>query len=75
MKALTGTVNPGANAVPLQKASFDPATGMVKMEADAKNPRSGATVHYVIEGKVDKNIMAGSWTHDNRKGDFKITRN
>jgi hypothetical protein len=72
-KALSGTVNPGANAVALQKATFDPATGVVKMEADAKNPR-GAVIHYVIEGKLDKGTLAGSWNHDNRKGDFKITK-
>jgi hypothetical protein len=73
-KALTGTVNPGPNAVPLTKTSFDPATGAVHMEADAKNPRGGAAIHYVIDGKVANGTMSGSWNHDNRKGDFKITK-
>jgi len=43
------------------------------MEADAKG-RGGQTIHYVIDGKVEKNTMTGSWNHDNRKGDFKITK-
>ena len=72
-KALTGTVNPGPSAVELQKCTFDAKTGVVHMEAEAKG-RRGNDVHYVIDGKVEKNTMTGSWNHDNRKGDFKITK-
>ncbi len=72
-KNLTGTVNPGPNAVEVQKATFNAKTGAIHFEADAKN-RRGATVHYVIDGKVEKDTMTGSWSHDNRKGDFKITK-
>jgi hypothetical protein len=74
-KALTGNVTGGTNVsspIPLQKTSYDAKTGAVHMEADATS--RGRTVHYVIEGKVDKNTMTGSWNHDNRKGDFKITK-
>jgi hypothetical protein len=70
---LTGTVNPGANAVPLTKGSFNKDTGTVTMEADAKT-RDGKTVHYTIEGKVEGTTMSGSWNHDDKKGDFKITK-
>jgi hypothetical protein len=35
-KALTGTVNPGPNAVVLQKCTFDSKSGAIHMEADAK---------------------------------------
>ena len=73
-KALTGTVNPGPNAVAIEKGTFNPATGAVHMEANVKNPRGGAAVHYIIDGKLDKGTMSGSWNHDNRKGDFKITK-
>src|ERR1051326_1126689 len=72
-KALTGNVTGGTNVsspIPLQKTTFDPKTGSVHMEADAMS--RGRTVHYVIDGKVDKGTMTGSWNHDNRKGDFKI---
>jgi len=71
--ALSGTVNPGPTATALQKCTFDAKTGAVHMEADAKN-RKGDTVHYVIDGKVEGSTMSGSWNHDARKGDFKITR-
>ena len=70
---LTGIVNPGPNAITLSKAAYDPATGAVTMEADAQG-RGGATIHYVIEGRVDGNAMMGSWGHDAEKGDFRITR-
>jgi hypothetical protein len=73
-KALTGTVNPGPNAVQLSKSTFNPATGAVHMEADAKNPRGGAAVHYVIDGKIANGVMTGTWNHDNLKGDFKISK-
>lgn len=72
-KALTGTVNPGPSAVVLQKCTFDPKTGAVHMEADAKG-RRGNDIHYVIDGKVENNTMTGTWNHDNRKGDFKISK-
>jgi hypothetical protein len=72
-KNLTGTVNPGPNAVDLKKATFDPLKGAVHFEADTKN-RRGNPIHYVIDGKVEKDVMTGTWNHDDRKGDFKITK-
>ena len=71
--ALSGTVNPGANAIALSKASFAADTKMVMMEADAKG-HTGETVHYTIEDKVEGTGMSGSWMHGDKKGDFKITR-
>ena len=74
-KALTGNITGGTNVtspIALQKSTFDAKTGAVHMEADASS--RGRTVHYVVDGKVDKGSMTGSWNHDNRKGDFKITK-
>jgi hypothetical protein len=72
-KMLSGTVNPGPDAVALQKANFDGKTNAVHFEADAKN-RRGAEIHYVVDGKLDAKTLTGSWSHDTRKGDFKITK-
>jgi len=72
-KILAGTVNPGPDAVELKNATFDPQSGAVHMEADAKS-RRGSEVHYMIDGKVEGDTMTGTWDHGNRKGDFKITR-
>jgi hypothetical protein len=74
-KVLTGNITGGTNVskpIPIQKGTFDAKTGAVHMQADVQS--RGATVHYVIDGKVEKNSMSGSWNHDNRKGDFKLTK-
>ncbi len=71
-KSLAGTVNPGANAVTLQKTSFNPNTGAIHLEADATGP--DGKVHFIIDGKAEKGTMIGSWNHGDRKGDFKIAR-
>ena len=72
-KALTGSVDSEGQIIPIKKGTYDSKTGAVHMEADAKG-RGGQIVHYVIEGKLDKDILSGSWNHDNRTGDFKITK-
>ena len=71
--ALSGTINPGPNAVPLQKASFDPKANTVHFEAQAKG-RGGQELHYKVDGKLDKNTLSGTWNHETRNGDFKITK-
>jgi hypothetical protein len=75
-KALTGNVTGGTNVtapIPIQKGTFDDKTGAVHMEAEGKD-RRGQTIRFLIDGKVDKGTMTGSWNHDTRKGDFKITK-
>ena len=77
-KAITGVINPGPDAIPLTKAALEPKGWVVHLEADAKN-RAGRTVHYVIDGKIENlglynRSIAGTWSHDDVKGDFKLTR-
>ena len=74
-KALTGVVKTANRPeVALGASTYDAATRTVKRQAEAKNPRSGQAVKYVIEGKLEGTSMTGSWTHDNTKGDFKLTK-
>ncbi len=76
-KALTGNVTGGENVsapIAIKKGTYDPKTGVVHMEADTMDRRSGGTVHFMIDGKIDKNTMTGTWNHDNRMGDFKLTK-
>lgn len=72
-KTLSGNVNPGPNAVEIKNATFNPQSGAIHMEADATS-RRGGQIHYVIDGKVEGDTMTGTWNHDDRKGDFKITK-
>jgi len=78
---LTGMVRPGVpgarmyrnfESFPIENASFDPKTGIVKFEASYQ-PRGR---HYIIEGKLNKNTLSGSWNRpdENKDGDFKLTR-
>ena len=77
--SITGTINPGPNAVPLQKASLDPSNWAVRFEAEARD-RSGQMMRYLVEGKLENlgaynRVMAGSWTQGGVKGDFRVVRN
>ncbi len=52
---------------------------MVHFEGDGKD-KSGANVHYVIDGKVENlgafaRFITGTWTQGSAKGHFKVTRN
>jgi hypothetical protein len=72
-KALTGMINPDLEPVRIQKGTFDSKTGAVHLEAMTPG-RGGGTYHYVIDGKLDKGTITGSWNHETFKGDFKITK-
>jgi hypothetical protein len=78
-KAISGVINPGANAVTLTTATLDPATWMVHFVGDGKDA-SGSAVHIVIDGKVEnigafQRFITGTWTQGSQKGTFKVTRN
>ena len=78
-KAITGTINPGPNAVRLQKASVDPSSWAVKFEAEGRTP-AGATVSYLIEGQIEnlgayRRVLTGTWYQGSELGDFRLTRN
>ncbi len=78
-KAVTGTINPGPNAVPLQKASLDPSNWTVRFEAEARD-RSGQMIRYVVEGRLENlgsynRVMTGTWSEGSVKGDFRLVRN
>ena len=78
-KEVTGTINPGPNAVPLKRATVDVATWVVRFEAEGKDA-SGKPVPYVIDGKLENlgayyRFITGTWTQGAVKGDFRITRN
>lgn len=78
-KAITGTINPGPNAVALQKATLDPSNWTVHFEAEGKD-QSGRAVRYVIDGKLENigaynRVLSGTWNQGTQKGDFRLIRN
>jgi hypothetical protein len=78
-KAITGNINPGPNAAPIQKATLDPDKWIVHLEADGKDA-SGKSVRYLVDGKLENigayaRVLSGTWSEGGTKGDFKVTRN
>jgi len=69
-KTLTGTVNPGPDAILIETASFDPQTMKIHLEANYA-PRN---LRYVVDGTVEKDKISGTWNHPRRKGDFQVSR-
>lgn len=58
---------------PVKTGTFDPKSGVFKLEGDAKTPE-GSTVPYVIEGKVEKDTVSGTFKYGERSGQFTFTR-
>ena len=70
---LTGTVNPGRNALELSKATFDPNTQAITLELDAPNP-DREIVRYVVKGKVEGTTMSGTFDRGGETGIFELQR-
>ena len=75
---ITGTMNPGPDAVTLANVTVDYATWTVRIEGDAKD-QAGAPAHFVAEGKLDDlgsyhRTLAGTWSQGAAKGNFKMVR-
>jgi hypothetical protein len=69
---LRGVVRSGFRTLPITKASFNRDTGAITIEFDAEG--NGRTVHYIVDGKVSGNTMTGSWSHDDQRGAFRVTK-
>jgi len=77
-KSVTGTINPGPEAIALGSVILDVTNWTVRIEADGKD-RTGKAVHISAEGKIDDlasahRKLAGTWTQAGVKGDFRLTR-
>ena len=77
--AVTGTINPGPNAVPIAAATLDPETWAVRIEAEGRDADDNA-VAYVIDGELQNigsynRVITGTWTQGGTSGDFTVMRN
>ncbi|HEY2380496.1 MAG TPA: hypothetical protein VGK48_04870 [Terriglobia bacterium] len=69
---LRGTVQAGTRSLDVTQAVFKPEMSAINIQFDAQ--ANGRTVHYVVDGKIEGNKMAGTWSHDGEQGDFQLTR-
>jgi len=65
---IAGTINPGPNAVPIDKAELDVATWTLTIEADMPLA-SGGTERYVATGKLEN---LGSWINRRYAGTYRL---
>lgn len=76
---VSGTVvwrDPGGQyeeRAPIKTGTFDPKTSALTLEGEAKNP-DGAVLQYLIEGKIEKDIVAGTFKFGERTGEFAFNR-
>jgi len=72
-KNITGIINPGFDAMPIEKAALETKGWAVHFEATAKDGK------IVADGKIEnvtnvRRSITGTWTQGTRRGDFKIVR-
>jgi len=77
-KTVTGTINPGPDAVAVQSITLDVTTWTIRFEADGKDS-AGMPVHIAAEGRVEDiasahRTISGTWRQGTTKADFKLTR-
>ena len=77
-KAITGTINPGTDNIPIKNARLTPEGWVVHLEADAKDT-AGRALTYVIDGKIENlhvpnRSITGVWKNQKETGEFKISR-
>ena len=81
-KAITGMINPGAEAAVVKSVTIDytdPTAWVVKIQAEGKD-KAGKPIPISVEGKLENigaynKLLHGTWTEAGKKGEFVVTRN
>jgi hypothetical protein len=72
-KAVTGTAiwrdGSTEQRTPIKTGSFERATGTLRLEGEARG-RDGAAAPYLIEGKIEKDTVSGTFKVGNDGGQF-----
>jgi len=76
-KTISGTINPGPDAIQVDTIGLDVTTWTVRFEATAKS--ASGPVHITAEGRLEdiaspNRTITGTWQQGATKGDFKLTR-
>jgi hypothetical protein len=75
-KTVSGTINPGPDAIPVPAIQLDVSNWTIQFETAAKKA-GGETI--AVEGKIEDlgsphRTIAGTWRQGSAKGTFKLTR-
>jgi len=76
-KAVSGTINPGTDDIPLKNATLNPEGWVVHFEGEAKD--KAGPINYVFDGKIEglafhNRSISGTWKSNRESGQFKIQR-
>jgi hypothetical protein len=76
-KTVSGTINPGPDAIAVDAIALDVTKWIVRFEANAKS--GSGPVKISAEGRLDDlasahRTITGTWQQGTTKGDFKLTR-
>ena len=76
-KSVSGTINPGPDAIRVDTIGLDVTKWTVRFDANAKN--ASGPVRITAEGRLDDlasahRTISGTWQQGSTKGDFKLTR-
>jgi hypothetical protein len=77
-KTVTGTINPGPDAIRVDPVLLDVTNWTIRFEATTKDA-SGAQVPVAAEGRIEDlasyhRTITGTWRQGAATGDFKLTR-
>ena len=77
--AVTGTVFWGSpdgpkTQAPIRTGTFDPQSGTLKLQGEAKRPDTGEVAAYVIQGTLSNGTLEGTYTFADRTGNFRFSR-
>ena len=67
-REIVGTINPGLNAIPLERAEIDYTTWILTIEAEMLLT-GGGSARYVATGKIDN---LGSWVNRRYSGTYRL---
>jgi hypothetical protein len=76
-KTVSGTNNPGPDAIAVNAIALDVTNWTIRFEADAKS--ASGPVRIAADGRLDDlasshRTITGTWRQGTTKGDFKLTR-
>ena len=76
-KTVSGTINPGPDAIAVPAIALDVTNWTIRFDADAKS--ASGPVRISAEGRLDDiasahRTITGTWRQGTAKGDFKLTR-
>lgn len=79
-RQITGTINPGRNGIPIERADLDVSTWTLTFEAEMP-AEDGGTERYIVSGQLQNlgswtnRVIEGTYRFGSETGRFRVSRN